>query len=118
MNGLDVWRRIVAPLKPKTVAKRVELHTEVHAPPRCKSIGELPEHLEAWQRQIDEFILMGGTDIPDEEKCVIVLKQLPPDTPASMAMALEDFKHYEDLKEKIDKQVKFSSWVISRGPTA
>ena len=32
LSGLDVWRRIVAPLKPKSVSKRVELHTAVHAP--------------------------------------------------------------------------------------
>ena len=59
----------------------------------------LPDHLEAWQKVIDKFILMGGTEIPDEEKCIIVLKQLPADTPASMAMALEDYKDYAELKE-------------------
>ena len=104
---LDVWRRIVAPMGPKAVAKRVELHTEVHALGKSKSIGKFPEHLEAWQRQIDQFIFMGGSEIPDEEKCVIVLKQLRPDILASMAMALEDHMNYDDLKDKIDKQVQF-----------
>ena len=52
---------------------------------------------------------MGGSDIPDEEKCVIILKQLPADTPASMAMAFEKYRTYEDLKEKISKQVQFPS---------
>ena len=98
LNGPDVWRRIVAPFKPNTVSKRVELHTEVHAPGRCSTISELPDHLEKWQRVFDEFILMGGNDIPDEEKCVVVLKQLPADPPASMAMAFEEYRGYEDLK--------------------
>ena len=46
LKGLDVWRRIVAPMKPKTVSRKVELHTEVNSPPKCKGISSIIEHLD------------------------------------------------------------------------
>ena len=36
-----------------------------------------------------------------------MLKQLPTDTPASVAMALEEYKNYDDLRENVSKQVQF-----------
>ena len=54
LNGLDVWRRIVAPMKPKTVSREVELHTEVNSPPKCKGISNIIEHLDKWEKDLDE----------------------------------------------------------------
>ena len=41
LKGLDVWRRIVVPLAPKTVARRVEMYSAIHSPAKCKHIGEM-----------------------------------------------------------------------------
>ena len=59
LNGLDVWRRIVVPMAPRTVARRVEMYTSIRSPGRCKHLGEMADHLEAWERKIDEFVVMG-----------------------------------------------------------
>ena len=76
LNGLDVWRRIVAPLAPKTVARRVEMYSAIHSPAKYKHIGEITDHLEAWERKIDDFILMGGQRLNDHEVCIIALNNL------------------------------------------
>ena len=52
LNGLDVWRRLVVPSKPKTVTKKVEVHSDVHSPPKCKHIGEVIDHLDKWEREL------------------------------------------------------------------
>ena len=36
LNGLDAWRR---PIEPKTLARRVTTHTDIHAPPRAKKLS-------------------------------------------------------------------------------
>ena len=35
LHGLDVWRRIVVPIEPKTTARRVAMHTDIHGPARA-----------------------------------------------------------------------------------
>ena len=107
LNGLDVWRRIVVPMAPKTIARRVAMHTLVHDPPRSKKLSELMDDVEAWEHNIEDFMALGGQDISNEEKCVIVLKMMPPDTPATLIMALEDHADFETLKAKLDKQITF-----------
>ena len=61
LHGLDVWRRIVVPLAPKTVARRVEMYSAIHSPGKCKHLGDMADQLEAWERNIDDFIIMGAT---------------------------------------------------------
>ena len=60
LNGFAVWRRIVVPVAPRTVARRVEMYTSIHSPGRCKHFGEMTDHLDAWERKIDEFVVMGS----------------------------------------------------------
>ena len=40
-----------------------------------------------------------------DEQCVILLKMLPPDTPATMVMALEECQDFDALKKKLEKQI-------------
>ncbi len=50
LNGFDVWRRVVCPMAPKSVARRVDLHTDLHNPARAKKLSDLIETVEAWER--------------------------------------------------------------------
>ena len=84
---LDVWRRIVLRLAPKTFARRVEMSSTIHSPGKCKHVGEITDHLEAWERKIDEFVIMGGR-LNDPEMCIIALNMLPADMPAFLVQAL------------------------------
>ena len=52
---------------------------------------------------------MGGQEVQGDGQCVILLKMLPPDTPASMVMVLEDDTDFEALKAKLEKQV---DWLL------
>ena len=89
------------------MTRKVEMHTDVHAPAKCKHLQDMVEHLEDWEREIDKFYLLGGSEIGGPEMCVIALKMLPPDTPPSLVMALQSNTSYDDLKDKLDKQVQF-----------
>ena len=43
-----------------TVAQRVEMYSVIHSPARCKHIGEMSDHFEAWERKIDDLVIMDG----------------------------------------------------------
>ena len=94
LNGLNVWRCIVVPLAPKAVARRAEMYTSIHSPGKCKHIGEMTDHLEAWEWKIDECVVMGGQRLNDQEMCIITLNMLPADTPAVFVQALEGHQDY------------------------
>ena len=42
--------------------------------------------VEAWEKLRDRYYEMGGQKVQSDEQCVILLKMLPSDTPASMIM--------------------------------
>ena len=50
LNGLDVWRRI-------------DVFLLLHSPAKCKHIGEMSDHLEAWEMKIDYFVILGGQNL-------------------------------------------------------
>jgi hypothetical protein len=102
LNGFDVWRRVVYPMAPKSVAHRVDLHADLHNPARAKKLSDLIEIVEAWEKLRDRYYEMGGQEVQSDEQCVILLKMLPPDTPASMVMVLEDYTDFEALKAKLE----------------
>ena len=41
LNSFDVCRRVVCPMAPKSVARRVDLHTDLHNPARAKRLADL-----------------------------------------------------------------------------
>jgi hypothetical protein len=67
------------------------------------------DHFDAWERKIDEFVVMGGQRLNDPEMCIIALNMLPADTPAFLVQALEGHQDYVMLKMLIDKQVTYLS---------
>ena len=58
---------------------------------------------------------MGGQPVQSDEQCVILLKMLPPDTPATMVMALEECQDFDQLKKKLEKQI---DWFVDHPVTA
>lgn len=109
LNGLDVWRRIVAPLEPKTVARRVAMHTDIHAPAKAKKLSETADHITAWEKELEKYYQMDGQQIVMEEKCVILLKMLPVDTPGWLGQTLEDINDFDAMRAKLEKQITFLS---------
>ena len=53
LNGLAAWRRIVVPREPRSEAKRNELHTSVHAPPKPKRFGTVIHDLDVWGKVVE-----------------------------------------------------------------
>ena len=104
-----MWRRIVVPIEPKTTARRVAMHTDIHGPARAKKLSETIDHIGLWEKELERYYEMGGQVIPEEEKVVILLKMLPSDTPGWMVQALEDMNEYESMKAKLDKNITFMS---------
>ena len=60
LNGFDVWRRVVSPMAPKSVARRVDLHTELHNPKAARTLSELMDTIESWENLRDRYYEMGG----------------------------------------------------------
>ena len=72
------------------------------------------ESIESWEKLRDRYFDMGGQTVQGDEQCVILLKMLPPDTPATMVMALEEYTDFDALKAKLEKQ---TDWLLDRPVT-
>ena len=70
------------------------MYSIIRSPAGCKHIGDMSDHLEAWERKIDDFVIMGGQRLSDPGMCVIALKMLPGDTPAFLVQVLEIHSDY------------------------
>ena len=77
------------PLVLKTIARCAEMYSLMHSPAKCKHIGDMSGHLGAWERKIDDFVIMGGQRLNDPEICITVPNKVPADTPAFFVQALE-----------------------------
>ena len=60
LNGLEAWRRIVVPLKPRSEAKRNALHSSVHNPPKSRSLATKIDDLDEWEKMVEQFELCDG----------------------------------------------------------
>ena len=60
LNGLDVWRRVVVPIAPPTVVKRIEMHGVIHQPGKAKKLSELVDFIEAWEKLLEKYYEMGA----------------------------------------------------------
>ena len=68
----------------------------------------------SWEKPRDRYYEMGGQTVQSDEQCVILLKMLPPDTPATRVMALEECTSFDALKAKLEKQI---DWFIDHPVT-
>ena len=57
LNGLEAWRRIVVPLKPRSEANRNALHTALHVPSMSRSLATIINDLDEWEKVVEEFEL-------------------------------------------------------------
>ena len=101
-------------MAPKCAARRVDLHTSLHMSLAAKKLSELMEAIESREKLRDRYYEMGGQTVQGDEHCVIMLKMLPPDTPATMVMALEECTNFDALKAKLEKQI---DWFIDHPVT-
>ena len=47
-------------MAPKSVAKRVDLHTDLHNPKAARKFSELMDTIESWEKLLDRLYEMGG----------------------------------------------------------
>ena len=106
LNGLEAWRRIVVPLKPRSEAKRNALHTSVHAPPRSKSLATIIGDLDDWEKVVEEFGLCGGV-VSENDRKTVLLKKLPPETPSALVSSLRKCADYESMKADLEAEIIF-----------
>ena len=118
LQGLEAWRRIVVPLKPRTLARKHELYGKVHTPLRSKRFGDVMMNLETWDRDVRTYYECGGTILADDEIKLIAMKSMPPTTPPDMLLALNKSLTYESLKADIREQVEFLGAMSGASGTA
>ena len=76
LNGLEAWRRIVVPLKPRSEAKRNALHSLVHNPPKSRSLAVMIDDLDEWEKTVEQFELCEGV-LTEADRRTILLRKLP-----------------------------------------
>ena len=59
------------------------MYSIIRSPVKCKHIGEMSDHLKAWDRKIDDVVVMGDQGLNDAEMCIIALNMLPANTSLS-----------------------------------
>ena len=106
LNGLEAWRRIVVPLKPRSEAKRNALHTAVHAPPKSRSLTSIINDLDDWEKVVEEFELCGGV-ITESDRRAVLLKKLPPGVYSSLVSSLRRCKSYREMKSGLRDEITF-----------
>ena len=78
----------MVPMAPRTVSGRVDMHGDVHNPPKAKRLGELVDAIEACDKLHEKYQQMVGMEAAPDEQCVIILRMLPADKPPSLVMSL------------------------------
>ena len=106
LHGLEAWRRLVVPLRPRSEAKKNALHTAVHAPPKSRDLSVLLEDLGDWEKVVERFERCGGR-VDDSDKRTILLKKLPTGVPSNLMSALRLCASYDDMKAELDDQISF-----------
>ena len=107
LNGFEAWRRIVVPMKPRTLARRHEMYGRIHSPPRAKKLTEMMIALESWDNDVRTYIECGGTPLPPDERLLIALKMMPMTTSSDTLLAFNKATSYDELKAKIREQTAF-----------
>ena len=64
----------MVPMAPRTVSRRVDMHGDVHNPPKAKRLGELVDAIETWDKLHEKYQEMGGQEVVPDEQCVIILR--------------------------------------------
>ena len=100
LNGLEAWRRIVVPLRPRSEAKRNVLHTLVHASARSTSLDTAISDLDDWEKVVEKFENCGGV-ASDRDKRTVLLKKLPQTTPSALVSSLRTIGAYEAMKMEL-----------------
>ena len=107
LNGLEAWRRIVVPLKPRSEAKRNALHSHVHNPPRSKSLNLMIDDLDEWKKVVEQYELCGGV-LTEADRRTILLRKLPASISSSLVSNLRKIPRYADMRTDIEGEITFT----------
>ena len=78
-----------------------------HNPVAAKNPGEVMEAIDNWEGIEREYYRCGGPMIDEMTRVVIVMKILPPQTPAHLKLSLRKITEYEDLKDEVRANIRF-----------
>ena len=106
-NGFEAWRRIVVPIAPRSEARLHEMHGDVHRPAPSKRLADVLGDIDRWEGMLVEFYRCGGAKLHDKTKVIVAMKMLPPNTPASLKMALKGIHCFETFKDELRQNIKF-----------
>ena len=106
LNGLEAWRRIVVPLKPRSEAKRnalhsFVLHSFVHNPLKSRSLAVMIDDLDEKEKTVAQFELCQGV-LTEADRRTILLRKLPMSIISSFLSNLRKIPTYVDMKAEIE----------------
>ena len=107
LYGIEAWRRIVVPMKPRSEAKRNALHSLVHNPPRSKSLPVMIDDLDEWEKVVEQWELCDGV-LTEAGKRTIPLRKLPASISSSLVSNLRKIPRYADMRAEIEGEITFT----------
>ena len=107
LDGMEVWRRIVGPLAPRTLHRQHDLYSSVHRPAQARSLAGVTAAIEVWELDLQKYTECGGVSPRDAEKIIIAMTILPGTTPASLLLSLRKAVQYDVWKREINEQLLF-----------
>ena len=106
LNGLEAWRRIVVPVKPRSEAKRNALHSLVHNPSKSRSLAVMIDDLDEWEKTVEQFELCQSV-LTEADRRTILLRKLPTSISSSLLSNLRKILTYVDMKAEIESEIVF-----------
>ena len=65
------------------------------------------QDIESWELQLTEYYKCGGEKLGDKTKVMTAMLMLPPDTPSSLMLSLQDVRDLEKLKNRLRQNIRF-----------
>ena len=107
LHGVEVWRRIVVPIRSRSLETRHRLHDLVRNPKQATRLGGIMDAIEDWELEIQKYVMAGGRDLDEEEKRLMILNMLPRGLPYTFVTPLRKIESYAELKEALREESEF-----------
>ena len=106
-NGFEAWRRLVAPIVPRSEARLHDMHGDVNKPAVSHRLTDVMDDVDKWEGQLLEYYKCDGDALSDKTKKIVVLKMLPPNTPSSLKMELKGIQDFETFRDGLRNNIKY-----------
>ena len=107
LNGAEVWRKLVQPIKSNTPEMRHRLHDRVRGLAKASKLDDVMSKIEQWENNLRTYCDAGGRHPDEEDTIILALSILPTDLPFSFVSGLRKIREYDELRERLREEVDY-----------